>query len=315
VEYVVRIGGRDVATNDLGVIASGLVVFIASFLPWYHLNYQISFSAQHLTKSYSGWQVPWAWLLLDISLLVALTVVERLFAQLRIPSVLGVGPNLLVAALAGVGALGILIRWLTFDPVPKGYDGVSGSNQFGTILALLAAIAQTVFAVLNVRASGETVPGLGAFGGSRPAQPPSQPPYGQPYRQPAYGQTAPYGQAPGGQPDQADPAGRPRDEYGQPAYGQGGYGQPGYGQPGYGQGGYGQGGYGQPGYGQPGYDQAGYGQPGGYGQPQGGYGQPGTGGYGGQDGYDGQGGQGGYGQPPQPEPGEYGQPPRGQYGQ
>jgi len=340
---VARIGGRDVATNDLGIMASGLVVFIASFLPWWGASIG-GFSA-----SRNSWGTDWGWLAVLLSLVVAASVAARVFRGLTIPAVGGIGPALVTLAVSAVAVLVVLLRWLTYPDVPA---GVSGGAKVGTFLALIAAIVQTVFAGLNFKASGEPLPGVGGGSSARPgvkaANPPGQYPpaggYGQPYGQQGYGQQG-YGQQGYGQPSQpAQPgygqsgpyaqggygqsAGQPAGQqgygqqggYGQPAYGQQGYGQQSYGQqgsgpspaqPSYGQQGYAQSGYGQQqGYGQSGPNQAqpGYGQSGGYGQADQGQGQPGYGqqGYG-QQGYGQQ--AGGYGQP-----GGYGQQGYGQHG-
>ncbi|EIV94062.1 hypothetical protein [Frankia sp. QA3] len=294
-----QIGGRSVATNDIGVIAPGLLMFIVSFLPWYSVSY--SFFGRGTKAHENGWGLGFnSWFPVLLVLAVAGLLAARLFANLRIPDV---GPVSALWILPGVSAFAtllLLIRWIRFPDVPSGLDA---GPSVGFYLALVAAIAQTVFGVLAALANGATIPGRGRAGGpGAPGgwpPPPGQPPYGQPYGQqptPGYGApTGGYGQPGYGQPQPG--YGQPPAGYGQPP--QGGYGQPqpgGYGTPPTG-GGYGQqqGGYGQPpaGYGQP---PAGYGQPpAGYGQPP--YGQP----------------QGGYGQPSQPQqpqpPGTYGQQP------
>ncbi|MEX5630976.1 hypothetical protein [Parafrankia sp. FMc2] len=281
---MVQIGGRSVATNDVGVIGAGAATFIFSFLPWFSIS--TDFFGSSVSDSANGWSTDlggwfWGWLAILLLVAVAGLVAALTFANLRLPTL----PVPLTAVLAGASGLAVLlliIRWIAYPSVPSSYDG---GPSFGLFIVLIAAIVQTVFNVLNLRAGSGAAGSPPQSGGGYPGQ--NQPPYGQP---PAgYGQ--PYGQ-------QQQPG------YGQPptgGYGQqqpGGYGQQppqGYGQQppqGYGQqppqGGYGQQ---QPGYGQP--PTGGYGQqqPGGYGQqpPQGGYGQQ-------QPGYGQQ--QPGYGQPP-----------------
>ncbi|KJE24139.1 hypothetical protein FF36_01542 [Frankia torreyi] len=267
-----QIGGRSVATNDIGVIASGLVMFIVSFLPWYSVSY--AFFGRSTELHENGWGLGFnSWFPVLLVLAVAGLLVARLFADLRIPDVGPVSALWILPAASAFAALLLLIRWIRFPDVAKGLDA---GPSYGFYLALVAAIAQTVFGVLSALSNGATIPGRGRPGGPGVPgawPPPGQPPYGQPYgQQPTPGYGAPTG------------------GYGQPGYGQPGYGQPGYGQP-------------QQGYGQP---PVGYGQPpqGGYGQPQqSGYGAPPTSNYG-------QAPQGGYGQPPA----GYGQPPAG-YGQ
>ncbi|OAA18811.1 hypothetical protein UG55_109914 [Frankia sp. EI5c] len=282
---MVQIGGRSVATNDVGVIGAGAVAFIFSFLPWFSVKAKIFGSSY--SDSVGAWNTDlsgylWGWLAILLLLAVAGLTAALTFANLRLPTLPVPLPVVTVAA-SGLAVLLIIIRWIAYPSIPSSYDG---GASFGLFITLIAAIAQTVFGVLNLRA-GTGVTGNPPQSGGWPGQ--GQPPYGQPpagYGQP-YGQQQPgYGQ-------------QPPQGYGQqqPGYGQQppqGYGQQ---QPGYGQ---------QPpqGYGQP--PAGGYGQPptGGYGQPPaGGYGQPPAGG-----GYGQQPPQGGYGQQ---QPG-YGQPPSGQ---
>ncbi|WP_261566625.1 hypothetical protein [Frankia gtarii] len=297
-----QIGGRSVATNDIGVIASGLVMFIVGFLPWYSVSY--SFFGRSTKVHENGWGLGFnSWFPVLLVLAVAGVLVARLFADLRIPDVGPVSALWILPGASAFASLLLLIRWIRFPDAPKGLDA---GPSYGFYLALIAAIVQTVFGVLAALANGATIPGRGrASGPGAPGAwpPPGQPPYGQPYgQQPTPG----YGAPTGGY-------GQPQPGYGQP---QPGYGQPpaGYGQPP-------QGSYGQP---QPGYGQppagGGYSQPqqGGYGQPPAGYGQPPTGqpptGYGQPPAY-GQ-PQGNWGQPQQPQQPGYGQPqPPGTYGQ
>ncbi|WP_154675560.1 DUF5336 domain-containing protein [Parafrankia elaeagni] len=270
---MVQIGGRSVATNDVGVIGAGAATFIFSFLPWFSIS--TDFFGSSVSNSFSGWSTDpggwfWGWLAILLLIAVAGLVAALTFANLRLPTL----PVPLTAVLAGASGLAVLliiIRWIAYPSVPSSYDG---GPSFGLFIVLIAAIVQTVFNVLNLRAGSGAAGSPPPSGGGYPGQ--NQPPYGQPpagYGQP-YGQQQPgYGQPPTGGYGQQPPQGygqQPPQGYGQPP--QGGYGQQ---QPGYGQQ--------QPGYGQP--PTGGYGQ-----QPPQGYGQPPQGGYGQQ--------QPGYGQPP-----------------
>jgi hypothetical protein len=229
-----RIAGRDVATNDIGVMTAGLVVFIASFLPWYYV--EITFLGASSSSSFNGWRVNFGgWFPILLALAVAGVTAVRVFGDVRLPDV---GPVAFSWLLAGVSALAtiiILLRWVTF-PDSEG-SGVDAGAGFGLFIALLATIAQAVFGVLAALASGAPLPGIGARGPQPPrgpgyGQPQPPPGYGQPPSGPGYGQPQPppgYGQAP--PPAYGQP--QPPPGYGQPPSG------PGYGQPqpppGYGQ--------------------------------------------------------------------------------
>ncbi len=235
-----QIGGRNVATNDIGVIASGAVMFIVSFLPWYSVS--IAFFGRSSSAHRNGWGLGFnSWFPVLLVVVVAGLLAARIFANFTIPDI---GPVSWLWALPGVSALAtllLIIRWLRFPDVPSGVDA---GPSVGFYLALVAAIVQTVFGVLAALAAGAPIPGRGRPGG--PGAPsnwqPGQPPYGQPYgQQPTPGNPGGYGQQqPGyGQPPTGGGYGQQQPGYGQPPQG-GGYGQqqPGYGQqppPGYGQ--------------------------------------------------------------------------------
>ncbi|WP_261560088.1 hypothetical protein [Frankia tisae] len=198
-----QIGGRSVATNDIGVIASGLVMFIVGLLPWYSVNYL--FFGRSTKVHENGWGLGFnSWFPMLLVLAMAGLLVARLFANLRIPDVGPVSALWILPGASAFASLLLLIRWIRFSDVQKGLDA---RPSYGFYLALVAAIVQTVFGVLAALANGATIPGRGRAGGpGAPGAwpPPGQPPYGQPYGQ------------------------QPTPGYGAPT---GGYSQPGYSQP------------------------------------------------------------------------------------
>jgi hypothetical protein len=248
-----QIGGRNLATSDIGILGGGVVVLVSSFLPWMGIDwYYYRDSFNHI-----GWASGFfAVVAILLALGAAGLVAARIFANFTPPPLGPVGPALLNVVLGGVAVLFILLRLITVNP----YD-----SKFGLFVGLIGAAVVTGFSVLGLRASGEAIPGRGP--GGPPGGPyGQQPPYGQPYGQQPYGQQPPpgYGQPPPGYGQQPPPG------WGQqppPGYGQ--QPPPGYGQPPTG---------GQPPQGQqppPGYGQQqpppGYGQqqpPPGYGQQQ-----------------------------------------------
>ena len=257
---VVKVAGRDLAINDIGVMGAGVLVFIFSFLPWYSVTLTNPFGGPDFSESANAWDVEFrGWFPILLCIAVAIFAAVRIFVNPPIPP-LPVPLPWITAAVSAIAVIFILVRWATFPDVPK-EEGLDAGASFGIFLALFAAIAQTVFGVLAGLAGGTPIPGRPGGPGA-PGSRPGQQPYGQPYGQQ---QPPPYGQPPYGQ---QQPPSYGQQPYGQPPTG----GQPGYGQPPTG---------GQPGYGQPPYGQQ---QPPSYGQQP--YGQPPTG------------GQPGYGQPP-----------------
>jgi hypothetical protein len=146
-----RIGGRDVATNDLGLMGGGLLVLISSFLPWYGASFR------GFSDSVSGWNSGWAWIPILLCIAVAGVVAAREFGGARLPAAGPVGPALLLLAVAGLATLLILLRWLTLPS--SDFPGVDTGPRVGLFLGLIGAIIQTAFAAIAFKASGEALPG------------------------------------------------------------------------------------------------------------------------------------------------------------
>lgn len=137
---------KRLSTLDRAIAGAAGVAFIAAFLPWYGA------SAGLFSVSVDGWSAgfsAWAGSLL-LTAAGALLVLRR--SGLSMPS--GVGPALLVAAVAAVGLLLVVIRWISF---PR-YRGVDVGARYGIYLALIAGIVEVTAAVKELQASGEPVP-------------------------------------------------------------------------------------------------------------------------------------------------------------
>jgi hypothetical protein len=136
---------KQIDRNDQGIVGAGIVAFIASFLPYW------GWSGGNLSASTNAWTGYATLGLLLIFAAVGITAL-RVFAAVKLPP-LPVGPNLLVVALAALGALLVIIRGFTY---PHGsLLGASVGVLWGGYILMLAGIAVTVFAALNFRASGE----------------------------------------------------------------------------------------------------------------------------------------------------------------
>jgi hypothetical protein len=143
---------KRLSTLDRVIAASAAVAFIAAFLPWYGA------SVGPFSATVDGWSAgfsAWAGSLL-------LTVAGVLVVLRRSGASLGggrVGPSVLVAAVAALGLLLVIIRWVSF---PR-YHGASGLSydvgaRYGIYLALIAGIAAVTAAVMEVRSSGGQLP-------------------------------------------------------------------------------------------------------------------------------------------------------------
>lgn len=136
---------------DWGIAGGAAVAFISAFLPWWGYSGPVNI----LNASVSGWSAGfWAWAgVLLVVLAGILLVLRRMEASL--PE-LPVGPALLTAGLSALGALFILIRWVSL-PSAHGLGGSVGA-KYGLFLGLIAAIVATACAVIELRESGEALP-------------------------------------------------------------------------------------------------------------------------------------------------------------
>ena len=158
-----EVAGRSVGRNDLAVLAAGAAAFVFSLLPYWGFSYSVK-GLGGLSASITAWH---GFALLGVLMLLAAAgiVAARVFAGVTLPS-LAVGWHVIVAALAVVGTLLVVVRALTYPhaSLPGGSYGV----KWGGYLLFLAAIAEAVFAVLALRASGESL----SFDGGKAGSPP-----------------------------------------------------------------------------------------------------------------------------------------------
>jgi hypothetical protein len=144
---VAQFDAKKATNDDWGVIGGGAVVLVSSFLAWYGT------SGGGINVSASGWDSGFlAVLAILLCTAAAAWVAFRVFGSGNAPD-MPVGPNLLALGMAGLGAVLILLRLLTFDRASAG--GFSVGPKFGVYIALLAAIAQTFFAWRLFKTSGE----------------------------------------------------------------------------------------------------------------------------------------------------------------
>jgi hypothetical protein len=146
-----KLAGRDVNTNDLGVMGAGVAVFVFSLLPYWGLSGGKGLGG--LNVSITAWH---GWALLGVLLLIAAAgvVAARVFADVTMPT-LPVGWHVVVTAVAALGTLLVIVRGFTYPHASFG--GASYGVKWGGYLLFVAAIAETVFAVLALRESGESV--------------------------------------------------------------------------------------------------------------------------------------------------------------
>jgi hypothetical protein len=162
------VGGRQVDTNDLGVMAAGAAALLFSFLPYVGVSYKVKGfggGSAHMNAWHS-----WAFLGLILVLAAAGAVAARVFADVTLPT-LPLGWHVVVAGAAALGTLILLVRGLSWGGTEFSGLGTSYSSgmRWGGYLLVLAGLVETAFAVLALRASGESV----SFDRGTPDAPPS----------------------------------------------------------------------------------------------------------------------------------------------
>lgn len=143
---------RQLPRNELGVIGTGALALLCSFLPYYGADFGAgAFRGSATVNAWHGTA------LLGMLLVVAAAAVAALqaFSPDTLPR-MSVSTNFVVLGLSVVGALLVVLRSFT---LPSGSGlGLSYGIRWGGWLLIIVCIAQAVFAVLKFRGSGEAMP-------------------------------------------------------------------------------------------------------------------------------------------------------------
>jgi hypothetical protein len=138
-------------TTDKVISVTALIALIGLFLPWY------GFSSPLYSASVSGFSTSYGWL--GALLIVAAGVYLVLLRSGSNMPKTSYGPGVLVLGASALGALIVIIRWLT---VPKGsYAGLNSFTygpRIGMYIVLIAGVVQAFFALRLFRSTGEAVP-------------------------------------------------------------------------------------------------------------------------------------------------------------
>jgi hypothetical protein len=151
-------------TSDKGVLGAAIGVFIFSFFGSY-----VTVSFGGFSAGADAWH-SYAVLALLLLFAAAVIVAIKAFDLVELPDI-GVGWALITTACAALGAFLLILRALT-------YAGNSVSVGWSGYVLFILAIAETVFAALGFRESGETTPWAAnrATGSSGSGTPPAPPP-------------------------------------------------------------------------------------------------------------------------------------------
>ena len=140
---------------DWAIVGGAGIAFISGFLPWWGYDAPAILGRDY-SVSVSGWSTGFTgWF--GVILLTLAGVYHFLRkAEVSIPE-LPVGPAVLTAGLAALGLLLVIIRWLTIPRVGLGFAGHYGA-KWGIWVAIIAGAVEVAAAVMQLRASGESMP-------------------------------------------------------------------------------------------------------------------------------------------------------------
>jgi hypothetical protein len=150
--YMAAFDWKKLNTADRVIAITALVALICLFLPWY------GWSGNGYSVSVGAFSSGYGWLgaVLIIAAGVYLTMLR---SGSNMPKT-AYGPGVLVLGASVIGAVIVILRWIT---LPRGSYGGSGLSfhygpSFGLILTLIAGVVQAVFALRLFRSSGEALP-------------------------------------------------------------------------------------------------------------------------------------------------------------
>jgi hypothetical protein len=141
---------KQINRNDQGILGAGIVAFLASFMPFYGVSYNLK-GFIHGSYTVNAWH-SYGFLGILLLLIAVGIVAVRVFANAAPPR-LPIGPNLLVAGVASLGTLLLILRGFTYKSASG--PGVSLGVKWGGYLVMLAGVVVVIFAVMNFLASGE----------------------------------------------------------------------------------------------------------------------------------------------------------------
>ena len=137
---------------DLGIMAAGILAFLAGFMPFYKYSVSVAGFGGG-SGSWNAWHGFFGWFGVLCALAGAVVVALTLFSKVALPMPV----YQLAAAAFGVAAV-CLILALFVNPLPScgGFSGCDRGHGFGYWVALILALAGLALSVLRMRESTST---------------------------------------------------------------------------------------------------------------------------------------------------------------
>ncbi|HEX5365099.1 MAG TPA: hypothetical protein VFW63_00340 [Acidimicrobiales bacterium] len=187
-------------TGDRVIVASGLVLLVASFLDWFTVSFEGNGLLGDVSASGNGWDVGFFWAGIPVLLglaMIAVVAVRALSPGNGLPDLpVSWGQALFVA---GVVAAAIVVLKLLVGEDVDGAEafGVDVDRAFGLFLAALAALGLAVGGFLDWQEERSSGAAGGSLGGTPPPSAASPPPGGYPPPPPPSSYPPPPPPAPG----------------------------------------------------------------------------------------------------------------------
>lgn len=152
---------KKLTPGEIVIAASGIVLFIISFLKWYGVNFNF-FGKSLGSVGLSGWQAPSSFLsvvAILIGLAMAVFVLVTRLAGVKVPEKVGsIGWGVILLGGGGVAALFLILKWVfntSYTKVPF-------------YIAILAGIGLAVGGFMTANERGDLAALKGQKGGSAP---------------------------------------------------------------------------------------------------------------------------------------------------
>ena len=141
---------KKLSSIDKVVVGAGGVGLIALFLPWFGV------SSGPYSATVSGWSAGIG-LFGGILIVAAGVYVALLRSGTAMPKT-SIGPGVITLGLSGIGAVLVLLHWISAPRASYGGALYSYGPRYGMILELLAGLVQAGCAFTLFRRSGESAP-------------------------------------------------------------------------------------------------------------------------------------------------------------
>jgi hypothetical protein len=136
--------------TDKVIAVTAFIAFISLFLPWFGI------SSAFGSASSSGWGSGYG--IIGALLIIAAGVyLVFLRSGSNMPKTT-YGPGVLVLGASALGALIVIIKWVTLPRGSGTYAAYSYGPRFGMYVVLVAGVVQAFFALRLFRSTGEAVP-------------------------------------------------------------------------------------------------------------------------------------------------------------